>query len=125
MPSSVRLQPMQEISGRAGGDDLGGGRREIRAIAQRHLFVADRSSTAQLFYGAPPFLRRQPFLARGGARSGRPPFLGPSGCLLQQRDEAGTRGLAVLRLRSMLPTVDQQDAAARHATAGQRDEPLL
>jgi hypothetical protein len=70
-------------------------------------------------------LRCQPLLARPGARLGWPALLRPPGGLLKERDEPPARGGPILQLRPMLPTVDEQHAAGRHAVSSQRDHPLL
>ncbi len=92
----------------------------------RRVSVLAPSAAASLrFDGAPHLLGRQPLLARARARLRRPARLRPPGSLLQQREQSRPRRLPVLRLRAMLPAVDQQDAAGRHASSPQRGQALL
>ena len=65
-----------------------------------------------------PLLRRQSPLLRGPARLRGPALPGPDGGLLNQGDETCPSGLAVLRLRAVLPAVEYKHAIGAHAAAG-------
>ena len=80
---------------------------------------------AQLLDRAAPFFRRDSLLARGGLRLRGPPFLGAACRVLEKRGEPGSRRLAILRLRAMLPAVDEQDIVCNHAAAGEAPQTLL
>jgi hypothetical protein len=45
--------------------------------------------------------------------------------VLEKRGEPGSRRFAILRLRAMLPAIDEQDIVCNHAAAGKAPQTLL
>src|SRR5262249_4675432 len=80
--------------------------------------------TARRLDGAVLLLGLEATLLRRAGRPCRPaPLRGPRR-VLQQRDEPRAGGVAVQRLRAVLPAVDNQDAGVGDAAAGLLDQTL-
>ncbi len=81
------------------------------------VFVDARVAPRPFHIGSPLLRRQSPFLRRPAGLRG-PARPRPDGGLLNQGDETGPSGLAVLPLRPVLPAVDDEHAIGGHAAAG-------
>src|SRR5262245_61035849 len=81
-------------------------------------------ASCRFYLAAAPFRRQAPLACRR-VRFCRPALFRPPGRVLEQRRQPGARRFTILRLRAMFAAVDDEDAIARQATAGERDEAAL
>ena len=87
-------------------------------LETRDLVFIDAGPAPHVLHIGSPLLRRQSPLLRGPARLRGPALPGLDGGLLNQGDETCPSGLAVLRLRAVLPAVEYKHAMGGHAATG-------